>query len=499
MKKKLHFALFILGVLLAFPTIAQPTAALHKNPLTALHYYAALNNIQKNNPDSQSRAVPFAEPEYDSIYRWAWDLVTTDWALEKKTIDFMYDAQSNLTGNRIQSYIGSTWENATLYSATYDANNYPLTLTYKSWDGTSWGNDELTTYTYDVNGNLTSETNQSGDGGTNWENVTRYVYTYDGNQNMTNELHQAWDGNAWENAVQYTITYDTNNDGVEEIDQTWSGTAWENKNRYVMAYNAAHRITDETDQTWNGSAWENSNRYTLTYDTHNYLLTELDETWTAGAWVNTDYYVITYDINDKRTSITSQIWEDPAWLNAEKTIYTYTADLLTMNIAYVWDSVSGTWQETDKVSYQYNANEQVTLKTTETKDGANWIYVSETGSKYDINNLLFSRTNKYWYSDGSEVESGDSTYYFIHDKTSGINGWTAQKNIQVYPNPSTGTINIELDKHRPAPHVEVYNALGEKIMEQQSSTLIIPNATKGLYYLKVHDGKKQYNEKIIIQ
>jgi len=180
---------------------------------------------------------------------------------------------------------------------------------------------------------------------------------------------------------------------------------------------------------------------------------------------------------------------------------TYRTDELPLsNIFAMWDASSKSWNEILRGTYQYSTTNKLISRTTEQNNGSNWVYASQNKNWYDANDLVIANTAKFWDATGSAIESEDSTYYFIRIKSNGIADVNRSKNLQIYPNPSQGTVNLVLNNQRPAVWIEVYNALGEKVMtEQRTETIVIPQSAKGLYYMKVFDGKETYIEKIIIQ
>jgi len=79
--------------------------------------------------------------------------------------------------------------------------------------------------------------------------------------------------------------------------------------------------------------------------------------------------------------------------------------------------------------------------------------------------------------------------------------------LQIYPNPTIGTVNIEFGQHpTEAVKLEVYNNLGQRILEQtheaytikERITLELDNTYTGAYTLKIISGKQSISKKIIV-
>ena len=86
----------------------------------------------------------------------------------------------------------------------------------------------------------------------------------------------------------------------------------------------------------------------------------------------------------------------------------------------------------------------------------------------------------------------------------GLNENHTSNSMTVYPNPSTGKLNILFAKPIARGTVEIQNILGEKILKQniynRSEMVITPeNISDGIYFMKVFDGANYYIQKLIIQ
>lgn len=134
-----------------------------------------------------------------------------------------------------------------------------------------------------------------------------------------------------------------------------------------------------------------------------------------------------------------------------------------------------------------------------TDGGASWnkqnpfLYNNE-----DIYCLFFWDENKGWFT----ASNGKIGHYF---NPLGINENTANKFVNIYPNPNIGKFCIDLKEPKSKMEIEIYNILGQKIYE--SSTLLplptseidLSSHPKGVYLIKINDGENNYSEKILIQ
>ena len=78
-----------------------------------------------------------------------------------------------------------------------------------------------------------------------------------------------------------------------------------------------------------------------------------------------------------------------------------------------------------------------------------------------------------------------------------------QHKVLIYPNPTNGFLNIELNNFEELAFIEVYNVMGKQVLSKTVSSnellIDITNQPKGIYFVKVTSGENSFNEKIIYQ
>ncbi|OFX26037.1 MAG: hypothetical protein A2033_19550 [Bacteroidetes bacterium GWA2_31_9] len=86
-------------------------------------------------------------------------------------------------------------------------------------------------------------------------------------------------------------------------------------------------------------------------------------------------------------------------------------------------------------------------------------------------------------------------------QATGFNENIKKSYFKLYPNPNDGKFkimiaNFETDKIT----IEIYNLMGEKVLQQKNSNEVdLSNSPKGVYFVKVSDGTKVYNQRIVVQ
>jgi hypothetical protein len=102
---------------------------------------------------------------------------------------------------------------------------------------------------------------------------------------------------------------------------------------------------------------------------------------------------------------------------------------------------------------------------------------------------VFSPTNNpYW-----KVYKSASTVGFESSERK-----TAQ-DVKVYPNPSNGRFTILFSHEATKAGVEVYNIMGEMILQSEGAHFDLSNFPKGAYIALISDGTRTYTKKLILQ
>jgi hypothetical protein len=83
--------------------------------------------------------------------------------------------------------------------------------------------------------------------------------------------------------------------------------------------------------------------------------------------------------------------------------------------------------------------------------------------------------------------------------------YSTSKLFSLFPNPSNGQFMLTFQGSNRPKHVEVFNVQGQmiysinNIIELSILELDFSGVSKGIYFLKMYDGERFHNEKIVIQ
>ncbi|MDN3675790.1 T9SS type A sorting domain-containing protein [Flavobacterium paronense] len=130
-----------------------------------------------------------------------------------------------------------------------------------------------------------------------------------------------------------------------------------------------------------------------------------------------------------------------------------------------------------------------------TGEGIHWSELTITG--YYSNNNLIGHLGL----DADQVTCVNGVSNFVRSDNLGIYDVINDKKITIYPNPNNGTFTLNFPNIGAEFQIEIYDIIGHKVFSsRQTSSEINFNATsKGIYFLKVNDGKDVYKGKVIIE
>ena len=97
------------------------------------------------------------------------------------------------------------------------------------------------------------------------------------------------------------------------------------------------------------------------------------------------------------------------------------------------------------------------------------------------------------------VESCSATSDCFHIDVFGVDENEFGQGISIYPNPSSGMINVAIEKDNAT--IKIYNTLGALILirEKQSDIERFEINTQGLYIIQIKSGSDLYTRKLVVE
>jgi len=121
-------------------------------------------------------------------------------------------------------------------------------------------------------------------------------------------------------------------------------------------------------------------------------------------------------------------------------------------------------------------------------DAAHYISLSSNGKKLAIGAP---------YNDGNGVNSGHVRIFDL----SGIlsNNEFVSQNFNIYPNPTSDILNINLENNLVLEQVTLYNNLGQIVKTTIENVIDVSHLEKGLYFVEVTTNQGKATKKVVIK
>lgn len=330
----------------------------------------------------------------------------------------------------VEDWVNNNWQNSIQVINTYSGSNLTHSNIYQ-WTTPpgAWQNLGQSDNTYNPDGTLQQTITQGWDIGTSaWVNALRSTYTYNAAKKRLTGLDELWIG-SWLNNTLETNTYDGSGYLTQTLNQNWNFTGpWKNSNKTDFNNNPNGTVNQSVTQVWNASnIWVNSERDTYTYTGDAKVLTATNENWNGSAWVNDTKLTNTYNAGGFVTIALSQNWNGTAWVDAERSLNSYNgSNNLTQIVTQEW--TNNNWVNVSRITFGYNlttedfsieeililypnpSTDQLTIKTKEYLENANYFITDQTGKLLQTGQLNPDITN----IDISQISSG--LYFFRIDK-----------------------------------------------------------------------------------
>ncbi|PJJ59184.1 T9SS type A sorting domain-containing protein [Hymenobacter chitinivorans] len=371
----------------------------------------------------------------------------------------------------------------------------------------------------------------------------RFTYAYDGAGNQTASQYETWSGSAWSIMNRTLTSYNSHSQQTEYVAQDWVNGAWVNTYRTINQYDAHdHQVLYEVF-VWENSAWQQTygSRTAVTYTPVGAVQQETEEVWSA----TTKTYQVSYRRQYNYAAPTdlyysaqvSQQWTNGAFVNTQRTI-NIVRDVRNRIIYSELESWLGSGWGPDnrtRIVYQPNGSYQMVLERYGYPQSG-WNLGWRSTMLYDDFGNQLAFTYEEWSGQGWRLEQGEQhelrynpmndvvrevrqhfdsmskTYvyqykYFFSDFQSVT--LSVQPNAalaaqtQLYPNPTTGLVTLELPGLREATPAEVVNGLGQVVqrvvLQPGRMHLDLSGQPAGLYTVQLRTSAGLVVKKVVRQ
>jgi len=359
-----------------------------------------------------------------------------------------------------------------------------------------------TSITYDVNGNMTTYNFFIWSEDLNdWQNRLRTEFSYqNGRISETLLYFYDFDLNELQLLVKDTYNYDAQNHLISIVSTSVWENVWTNAYREDIEYTA-----DGYAYLWTYSNWS-----------------DITNDWVADS-KEEDFY---NDADDLEMNLQSE-WMDitSEWIGKYKNEYTYNGNHQMLTDIYSeYEEFSLQWGLMFKDEYTYDVQGNFTTTVSLFWNGDNWEEDSKDDftfnydytfdqillplfGEYDFEtkNMLTSQKNYDWSGDWQE--KGEAILHYSEKDVNSIDELSSSE-IQVYPNPSTGLINVSIVGFGQEYTISIIDISGKTIemseitnasSEKALNTFDLTRYSKGMYFVKINNSNKNTFQKIIIQ
>lgn len=321
----------------------------------------------------------------------------------------------------------------------------------------------------------------------------KYISGYDGNNNLTAYKDLFTDSVSQTN-VHFVNAFNANNDVIYSLELDANGNGgYDSSLETFYAYDGQNRITEDSAYQFTGT-WDLAYKYTYVYD-NNGNLAEVDGyTYNGGAWTFVESYVITYTNANQMQTVTFNYDNGGGFQNVYKDSFAYTPGVSFHTYWEEWADINGSGILDSVLFLNYHLNGQNKPDTIYVAGMVNGPVFDSFAIAVGYNNYNDpTKLEYYQYHIGildDTVQVRTNYYYNVYDDA-GVATTNVQQ-MQVYPNPTTGDINVVLSNATANTTTLRLIGMDGRILTTQTMSgnktkLNLGNVPSGTYILQMQD------------
>ncbi len=285
----------------------------------------------------------------------------------------------------------------------------------------------------------------------------------------------------------------------------WVSGAWAAEGRIRPQYDANKHFAEADAQIPSGSNWKVIKKNVFTYNSNGEMWVNLAESFDGTKW-NQDQ-VDSYYYNSNGTtnyrSVTEMI--SGSWTPTHLHHYHYDANkVLQSDYEQDVNSSTGKWENDDYYYYYYNSNGSLD-RINDSNWVGNWSMWRRDTVNYNADNSVKEVVSQ--ECDGTKTWSNISKIVFDSAVVSGIEENSLSiASAHVYPNPSTGMLQVELPVGVSAAEISIYDLSGRLVMHLPmqaaaiySAPFNLSNLPSGNYFLVCNTNKGVLQSQLVKQ
>lgn len=300
-----------------------------------------------------------------------------------------------------------------------------------------------------------------------------------------------------------TYHYQNNNvDTVENFVSHDGGSSWENSSKYVFNYNASDQIKQMTYQKgFQGDQWRNDYRLSYNY-TGGDRAEAVREEWNSsgnGSWDTTRRRVFRSGISTDTVIFQEYIPSWGAFQIDDALVYTYHNGWLSSYERLDYYGQGGIdWKKRDSVSIQRQGKyvskvTQYQWESGSTMGTGEYQPLFKNELTYDgslLTEILFQKWDES-QDDWVPSDFGFNAFFYYEsiDEETRIANILTENNFQLYPNPATDRITINVETT--IDHIRIVNIAGQVVFQNKmplmtsKATIPVSQLSPGVYFLQM--------------
>ncbi|MBC7448666.1 MAG: T9SS type A sorting domain-containing protein [Hymenobacteraceae bacterium] len=319
------------------------------------------------------------------------------------------------------------------------------------WVDSAWSWPSATTYTYDAAARRTSLTIRDSTSGIPSE---RYSYEYEAQQWPTMGMLERYTNGAWVKIARRREVYDSHGYNTLNVRESWRDSVWVAQwgGRNDLTYNAAGDLAEQIGWALNIGATDYRKGGHRTWQYAGGQLTSLQsQLWDGNAWVNSLQrvdFTWTTDAPPRLLGYREQFWNGTAFVDSTRFTYQYGPGSLEL-IREKATGPGGSWLPSHRSSFTYDAYGNTTLSEYEVWNATTG-WQLRGGRRTAHTYRPSGEQVREVYQDFNRTTLKYAYYQRInyHNFLSIVTGLPAAEaagaSMQLYPNPTTGPLTLEV-------------------------------------------------------
>ncbi len=445
-----------------------------------------LDSIVLNDTDTEdNEKITFHYDALGNLSEYAdWEIGDKgDWTMDFKT-NFFYTAKGKLDstlffapdslGKIIPVYIEK-------YFYTAGGKIDRLLGAYYNTDNEKWIWSEKVVFNYDSSGRL----------------VARIQYYNNVNQ-TTDKTTADWFQNG-----KITYSYDTLGNLVLKTEYLWNLDKWvaDTKTEYTFSN---RKVTEQVESFWNSASgsWSNSHKYDYSYDGQERFVREIDYAMLSGEsdWTKRSLVMLKYDSVGNFGMETDYQWDAAraSWHFSAKTIFsydnTYSFSDLVLPV-YVLADLGGVG------NHSSNKSAAQSEKTNESFDPADDVEPVPADFRLYFVHMWISAIDYDWNTtSGSWAKTDKISLYYSKFDVTGVHK-TKIRHLEILPNPASGYITVTLPRQDARNFLfELFDVQGRKVLSEKVANharINLQYLQNGVYFYRAVFRGEKYSGKIL--